>query len=235
MSLENKIKLEYFTDVLCVWAYTAQIRLDELQNKFRDDIDISYHFVPIFGCTDTRVISGWKDKGGVDGFSQHIKSVCSQFPHINVHNDVWKINTPKTSSSIHLFFKAIQLLEKNAEISKDPVDSYNGKSLFEEYMWQTRLNFFTQTKNICLNSELMSTAEELRLPINQIERYLTNGEAMAELCRDIELKDQYAVEGSPTYLLNEGRQKLYGNVGYKIIEANLHEILEKPQNQASWC
>jgi len=36
-------------------------------------------------------------------------------------------------------------------------------------------------------------------------------------------------------LLNEGRQKLYGNVGYRIIEANVQEILHQPGNQASWC
>jgi len=231
----NKIKLEYFTDVLCVWAYTSQIRLDELQTQFKGKIDISYHFLPIFGCTETRVIDGWKDKGGVDAFSQHIQTVCTQFPHISVHNKIWCDNMPKTSASVHLFFKAIQLLENNGQIPQQPVTQFGDKSVFEEFMWRTRLAFFAQAKNIALNSELFSIAQQLNLPIEKIETYLTNGEAMAALCRDIELKDKHAIEGSPTYLLNEGRQKLYGNVGYKIIEANLLEILEKPQNQASWC
>jgi hypothetical protein len=64
---------------------------------------------------------------------------------------------------------------------------------------------------------------------------MRNGEAMAAMCRDVELMKRFNVEGSPTYLLNEGRQKLYGNLGYKIIEANVNEILRRPQNQASWC
>lgn len=55
------------------------------------------------------------------------------------------------------------------------------------------------------------------------------------MCRDIELRDEFRVDGSPTYILNEGRQKLYGNVGYRIIEANLHEILKQPKVEASWC
>ena len=231
----NKIKLEYFTDVLCVWAYTAQIRLDELQAQFKNKIDISYHFLPIFSCTETRVIEGWKDKGGLDAFSKHIQSVCAQFPHVNVHNNIWCENVPKTSASVHLYFKAIQLLENNGQISREPVAEFNGKSVFEEYMWRTRVAFFSHARNIALDAELLNIANELNLPVKHIQFYLSNGEAMAALCRDIELKDKYAVEGSPTYLLNEGRQKLYGNVGYKIIEANLHEVLEKPQNQASWC
>ena len=230
-----KIKLEYFTDVLCVWAYTAQIRLDELQAHYRDKIDVSYHFLPIFSCTDSRIVEGWKEKGGIEAFSQHIKTVCKKFPHINVNDEIWCQNTPKTSASVHLFFKAIQLLEESGEISNNPVSEFNNKTLFEEYMWRTRLAFFNDGKNIALSNEQFAMAETLNLPTDKLNEYLNNGEAMAALCRDIELKEKYAIEGSPTYLLNEGRQKLYGNVGYKIIEANLLEILETPQNQASWC
>ena len=62
------------------------------------------------------------------------------------------------------------------------------------------------------------------------------GEAMAELCRDVELRDEHKIEGSPTYYLNHGRQKLYGNVGYRVVAANLRELLEQPgSHQASWC
>ena len=44
------------------------------------------------------------------------------------------------------------------------------------------------------------------------------------------------IQGSPSFVLNEGRQKLYGNVGYRILEANIHELLRaQPADQASWC
>ena len=78
-------------------------------------------------------------------------------------------------------------------------------------------------------------ADQVGLPRVLIEEQLTNGEAMAALCSDLELRDTHRLEGSPTYLLNSGRQKLYGNVGYRIIEANVLELLEQPQGQASWC
>jgi len=232
---KDKVSLAYFTDVLCVWAYTAQIRMDELRNNFADKIDVNYHFIPIFGCTEKRIQQGWKDKGGYSGFSDHIKSVCSQFPHVKIHSNIWKINIPTTSANVHLFFKAIQLLEADQIISCDAQNCYHGKTLFEEVLWRTRIAFFEQAIDISKQSAQLKIAEELNLPINKIEIFLQNGQAMAALCRDIELKDLYKVEGSPSYILNEGRQKLYGNVGYKIIEANVVEILEKPQNQASWC
>ena len=76
---------------------------------------------------------------------------------------------------------------------------------------------------------------ESGLPIAGIEAKLSSGEALAEVCRDIELRDQLSIEGSPTYYLNQGRQKLYGNVGYRVVSANLRELIEQPGHQASWC
>jgi hypothetical protein len=44
------------------------------------------------------------------------------------------------------------------------------------------------------------------------------------------------IEGSPSFVLNDGRQKLYGDVGFRIIEANIQELLRAPaRDQASWC
>jgi hypothetical protein len=36
-------------------------------------------------------------------------------------------------------------------------------------------------------------------------------------------------------VLNEGRQHLNGNVGYRVIEANVRELLHKPADEMSWC
>lgn len=44
------------------------------------------------------------------------------------------------------------------------------------------------------------------------------------------------IEGSPSFVMNEGRQKRYGNVGFRIIEVNIEELLLSPdREQASWC
>ena len=59
----TKITLDYFTDVLCIWAYVAQIRLDELNQEFDDKIQVNEHCVALFGNTEKRIGEGWKDKG----------------------------------------------------------------------------------------------------------------------------------------------------------------------------
>ena len=45
---------------------------------------------------------------------------------------------------------------------------------------------------------------------------------------------QSDISVSPTYVFNNGRQRLTGNVGYRIIEANVKELLEQPHKQQSW-
>lgn len=229
-----RIRIHYFTDVLCVWAYLAQVRLDELINNYAADIEISYHFMPIFGCTEHRIGEGWKDKGGYEAFSRHTHQVCSAYPYLQLHKDVWQINTPKTSASSHLFIKAIQCLVETGVINNDRVDLQH-KTLFEAFIWQVRLAFFQDARDIGDLNVLKDIARDMQLPVPEIERVLDDGTALAAVFRDIELRDEFRVEGSPTYILNEGRQKLYGNVGYRIIEANLQEILKQPKVEASWC
>lgn len=59
--------------------------------------------------------------------------------------------------------------------------------------------------------------------------------AHAALCADFGAKDRQHVEGSPTFVINEGRLKLYGDVGYRVVEASIHELLADPGERASWC
>jgi predicted DsbA family dithiol-disulfide isomerase len=65
---------------------------------------------------------------------------------------------------------------------------------------------------------------------------IDSGVAHADLEADHRDQQTLMVQGSPTYILNEGRQKLYGNVGYGVIEANIKELLHSPlAGAASWC
>lgn len=235
MTQTNTVRIDYFSDVLCVWAYVAQVRLDELRHAFNEQLVVQHHFIPLFGHTAHRIGEGWQDKGGFSGFGQHIHKVCADFPHVEIHPALWCEQPPCSSAPAHQFIKAVQLLEQQGSISSDGLVDCEGRSHFEEFTWQVRLAFFRDNRRIDNRQELLSVAEQCELPLAPIEQLLDNGQALAALMRDIELRDEYRIEGSPTYLLNEGRQKLYGNLGYRILEANVRELLEKTNNQASWC
>ena len=229
------IQISYVSDVLCVWAYVAEVRLDELRKEFGSSIELEYRFIPIFGATRHRIDEGWKKQGGYAGFGEHVLGVAKGFPHVSVHERVWSQVAPTTSSAAHEMLCAVRLLTEEGILDAARLKEPQGRTLFEEAIWQVRLAFFAHARDISNREVLLDVLGQVGIPVPAIEAKLGSGEAMAELCRDIELRDELKIEGSPTYYLNQGRQKLYGNVGYRVVSANLRELLEQPGHQASWC
>jgi len=225
----------YFTDILCIWAYLAQIRIDELKRKFGSSIELQYHFIPVFGSVKSKMEQNWNSRGGISAYSQHVQEIVSKFGHIDIHPDIWTKNTPTTSTSCHLFLKAIQILEAQEELSSISKAKYNYKSVFEATIWELRVAFFRDLFNVSTSSVQMAIAERLCLPVQKIQHQIESGAAFAALEEDLQIKEKYRVTGSPTLIFNEGRQILYGNVGYRVIEANIQEIFNQTESQASWC
>ena len=230
------IKLEYFSDVLCIWAYGGQVRLDELKREFVDEIKIKYRFVPIFGSGKQHVNNVWKDEGGLPGFNAHLQEVVKNWPHICISPDLWTKVAPETSTSAHLYLKAIQLLTDSGEIDNTPLGEFNGRNCYEEAIWLFRDAFFREGKDIARRCTQDEIAQKLSLPLVKVHELIDSGRAYAALHEDDEARHDYKVPGSPTLVLNEGRQLLYGNVGYRIIDANVRELMYNPTHgEASWC
>ena len=229
------IHISHFSDVLCVWAYIAEVRLDQLRKEFGDSVELDYRFIPIFGATQHRIAEGWKDRGGYAGFGAHVRKVVEGFPHASVDERVWDAVAPATSATAHEMLCAARLLQDEGVLSAERRGDLRGRTLLEEAIWRVRAAFFEHARDISDRGVLLDVLAEVGLPLSAIETKLKSGEAMAEACRDVELRDQHKIEGSPTYHLNQGRQKLYGNVGYRVVSANLRELIEQPEHQASWC
>ncbi len=222
------IRISYFSDVLCVWAYIAQIRLDELVANFQDKIAIEYHFVPIFGNAREKLEHRWREKGGLKGYSNHVQEVVKKFNHITVHPDIWTETVPSSSLSCHLFLHAIQLLEIKGIVPPS-------EKMFKKALWTLREQFFTTSANVSDRQVQFAIAEKLGLPIAAIQEQINSGEAYAQLSKDFDLVKEHTVSVSPTLIFNEGRQRLNGNVGYRVIEANIRELLYNPPGEQSWC
>ncbi len=97
--MQPPLSISYFSDVLCEWAYAAQIKLDELQRTFGDQIRVEYRFLHLFGDVAARIETGWADKGGAAGYSQHVQQMAEHFDHIDIHPEIWTRNVPPTSVS----------------------------------------------------------------------------------------------------------------------------------------
>lgn len=224
----DKVKIQHFSDVLCVWAYVSQIRVDELKRQFGEQIEMDYHFVHVFGHAHQKLQAQWAQRGGAQAYGAHVKEVVAKFDHVPVHEEIWVRDTPRSSLPAHLFLCALKLLEP-AQAGAD------GSTAFERAAWTVREAFFRDLVDISRRHELMKIAEQLGLPVGDIEKILDTGAAHALLSEDIAMARDQSVRASPTLLFNEGRQVLTGNVGYRVIEANVRELLRTPVDQSSWC
>lgn len=116
----------------------------------------------------------------------------------------------------------------NPRISMITLGVRDCKTVLHEH----RLVFFERRLDI----SSWSVLEDVGVSVNDVQEAIDSGVAHADLEADHRDQQILMVQGSPTFILNEGRQKLYGNVGYGVIEANMKELLRSPMaGAASWC
>ena len=219
--MADKFTLTYYSDILCIWAYISQERVDEVSRRFSDSVAIDYRFCSVFGDTSYKIGTGWAQKGGFEGFGNHLREAVTGFDHIDLHPNIWQRNRPTSSIPAHILLKALQRVDE---------------SQCTAMLQKLRIDFFGQCLDISSWSVLEGALEVVGISVNDIREIIDSGVAHADLEADHRDQQKLMVQGSPTIILNEGRQKLYGNVGYGVIEANIKELLNSPvAGAASWC
>ena len=220
------VRLTYFSDALCVWAYVSEIRCDELLEKYPEQVSMDCRFFQVFGSVARKIELQWAERGGILGYAEHVRQVVAGFDHVSVHPEIWLRDAPQSSLPSHLFLCAARLLEQRREVEAGAA---------RRAAWMLREAFFSRCADVSKRSQLLEVAEQAGLSAARVEALLDSGDAHAALCEDLELAREQSVHASPTLVFNEGRQRLTGNVGYRIIEANVRELLERPAGQHSWC
>jgi len=219
--MDNRIAFTCYSDVLCIWAHIAQARINEVARQYPEQVAIQYRFCSVFGDTAHKIGLGWADRGGYQGFGKHVQEAAAPFEHVRVHPEIWQRTRPASSTPAHLVLKAVQQLDDGS---------------LETVLRELRPAFFERCLDIGQWSVLQAVLERADVSVSAVREALNSGAAHAGLEADIRDKAALAVQGSPTIILNEGRQKLYGNVGYGVIDANIRELLRSPTTgAASWC
>ena len=128
--------------------------------------------------------------------------------------------------------KAVQQWDHESGVT----GSQSAPSIFDQVMWTFRCAFFRDCRDISRWDIQCEIAGALGVDIGAIEERIHSGSAFARLAADYQDADRLRIEGSPSFVLDEGRQKLYGNVGFRLLEANIQELLRAPRtDEASWC
>jgi predicted DsbA family dithiol-disulfide isomerase len=213
--------VDYFSDILCVWAWIAERRIEELNRHFKSKIEIRYQYIDLFGDTVNRIKTQWIDKGMYEGFSKHVAEAAAPYESAPVNSKVWHITRPTTSANAHMVLKAIELTRnKQAAI---------------EFADVLRKSFFIEANDISKIEILFRLLKQEGINTEKIKKTLNNGTALAALMSDYQKAHEYDIKGSPSFVMNNGRQSLFGNVGYRVLQANIEELLKSSSTQASWC
>lgn len=214
--------VHYFSDVLCVWAWLGEVRHEKVLEAYGGRAQITGHFCSVFTDTVHKIEKVWGHRGGYEGFNRHLVETAGRFDHVTLNEDVWRTVKPKTSSGPHLFLRAVARVADAAT--------------FEIATRRVRNAFFAEARDISSWGVLAEIAEELGIDYAAVQAQLQDSSAIADLAYDEQLASKLGVKGSPTWVMNEGRQVLFGNVGYRTVAANLDEILHEPTpGEASWC
>lgn len=221
------VEVACFSDLLCVWAYIAEARIEQLRADFGAAVHVVPRTVSVFGDVPGKLRRGWSERGGVAGYARHVREVVDGFEHVSLHADAWLVDAPASSLPAHLFLLGARVLESAGELAP-------GSAL--RLGWELRRAFFERGRNVARRAVQREVAEELRLPVDRLEATLSDARAHAAFAEDLDLVKTLGVTLSPTLVLDEGRQRLNGNVGYRVIEANVRELLQASSpGAASWC
>ena len=215
------ILIDYYTDVLCVWAWIAQPRLEELSDQWAERVAIRHRYIDVFGDSHRKIANQWGETDGFEKFGAHVVKSAASFDGLEVNPVIWTMVRPRSSLQAHLFLKAVALVTDEA--------------LVEPVALRIRRAFFSEARDINDYSTLIECADAENIDEQTLQTALRDGSAIAALSDDQRSANALKVRGSPTWVLNEGRQLLYGNVGYRILDANIKELVRHPTQEASWC
>jgi predicted DsbA family dithiol-disulfide isomerase len=227
-SAAKTIAISHFSDALCVWAYIAQIRIAELQANFPGQVELNYHFLQVFGDVAGKMANQWADRGGIEGYAAHVQEAAAQFEHITLGAGVWLDNTPTSSLPAHLVLCGLRALA-GADPAGVPPDAA------ERGLLAIRHAFFVEVADVSSLPVLLDVVRDAGLDAAGVQMTLETGLAHAGLSADLTAAAQAFVRSSPTLTFNEGRQVLAGNVSYRVLEANIRELLQRPGDIQSWC
>lgn len=214
------LPVNYFSDVLCVWAYINEWRFDEVEANLGDRLDVQLHFLPNFASVHSKIETGWGQRGGFQGYGEHVKEVAASF-EAPIHEQTWVTTQPRTSVIPHAILKAASRLHDVATVR------HLAKAL--------RHAFFQRAEDISQLAVIETVLKAEGLEWQPLIDLFLTGDALADLHLDFNLAKDYQISVSPAWVFNEGRQKLIGNVGYRVIEANLKELIDHKPSAHAWC
>lgn len=218
------MQFDYWTDPLCVWAFVAQRRLEEILAA-HPRLRVRHRVVPVFGSVPWRFREGaWAVPGpeGRAAATRRIGEGCGW----TLTGRVWLDDPPASSWSAGAAVVAAFDLAEEGTIPLAQA---------EAFQWELRRAFFVENLNTARRAVQLSVAEAVDLPRTPLVARLDDGRAIASLWEHHREREANHIQGSPTWVFDGGRAMLYGNVSHQVLAATVEQLEQESEPGCSIC
>lgn len=223
---DDRIEVTYWSDPLCIWAFVSQHRHERVRADYADRVRIVERVVPVFGSIPRRFREGSWAEAGPQGRARKTREVAAKFGIEGVDGSLWVDDPPASSWSPGMAVVAVRAMAAEGEVPE------GNDALFHLAL---RDAAFVENRNTARREVQLEVAEALGIARAGLEARLDDGTAMAALWEDHHAREDQRVKGSPTYVCDDGREMLYGNVAEPVIRATLDALLEGRDGGGSAC
>lgn len=98
-----------------------------------------------------------------------------------------------------------------------------------------RHGFFFDDVDVSRRAAQRDILTALTLPADRVFGLVDDGHALARLAEAVRDRDELRIEGSPTWILDGGHAKLYGNVTERVLHDTVAALLAGEELGRSTC
>jgi predicted DsbA family dithiol-disulfide isomerase len=215
-----------WSDPLCIWAFVGQHRVDDVLRDLGSCVRISHRVVPVFGSVPQRFRDGSWAKDGPAGRAAATARIAAEHGHTHITGQVWIDDPPASSWPPGAAIKAVGLAEAHGQLPAGAGAHYQAA---------LRTHLFVENRNTARRSEQLLVAEELGYPRGLLEAALDDGRALAALWEDQHDRERDFVSGSPTWVFDGGRARLYGNFPQAVLDGTIRALIGGDFDGCSSC
>ena len=183
--VESLPTVELFSDIHCPWAYMALYRLRKVVPEYRDRVRI------VFSSLSLEIENGRCTPKPI--LDLEFLLIAQQEPEIPIHP--WRTPEWQFVPTLLPAFEA----EKAAALQ--------GDDAAWEFSWRLRHAFFYRSRTICMRNELEAVARDAGLDVERFLGDWDSGRLREQVLADTRRGwDELRVDGSPTFVLPNGKQ-----------------------------
>ncbi len=208
------LTIDFYSDILCIWGWVGQHHNRQLLKRWdHTQVEWRFRYLELYGDVKARVEKNFRGEEAWDKYASAAERLVSKFEGLSVHPDIWRKTRPTTSMMAHQTIKA--------------VEQTHGELAAIEYSNRVREAFFAEARDVSQASVLTELLKEQSIAHHDLTTHLQDGSALAKTIAEFRQAENDKIPGSPSWVMDNNRYRLFGNVKPEIIIATVDSLITR--------